>query len=113
MRVTFLTPSVSRAAGGIFEIERSLAHALHATTPAEVAVVGLEDAHTAADLPQWQPLAPTVLPTTGPAAFGYAPGLRRAVGATRPDLVHLHALWMYPSVVNARLGPAARAAPLW
>jgi poly(glycerol-phosphate) alpha-glucosyltransferase len=102
MHVTFLTPSVSRAAGGIFEIERSLAHALHRTTPVEVAVVGLEDAHTAADLPQWQPLAPTVLPTTGPAAFGYAPGLDAALDATAPDLVHLHALWMYPSVAALR-----------
>jgi poly(glycerol-phosphate) alpha-glucosyltransferase len=97
MNVAFLTPSVSRNLGGIYEIERDLAQALVSSTPASVDVVGLEDEHTAADLPDWKPLEPQVLPVTGPAAFGYAPGLLDRLLDLNADLVHLHALWMYPS----------------
>lgn len=102
MKVTFLTPSVSRALGGIYEIERDLAHALQATTDTEVTVVGLEDEYTAADRETWRPFEPKALPVMGPRAFGYSPGMLSAVQTSNPDLVHLHSLWMYPSVVARR-----------
>jgi poly(glycerol-phosphate) alpha-glucosyltransferase len=102
MKVTFLTPSVSRALGGIYEIERDLAHALHANADVEMAVVGLRDEYTSSDLPAWDPLEPEVVPVKGPRAFGYSPNLWEAVVETDPDLVHLHSLWMYPSIVARR-----------
>lgn len=100
MKAAFLTPSISRAAGGIFEIERDLAHALVAETPTNVAVFGLEDAHSETDRPTWAPLEPTVLPTKGPGAFGYAPGLVPSLINADVDVLHLHALWMYTSVAT-------------
>ncbi|PSQ92334.1 MAG: glycosyl transferase family 1 [Proteobacteria bacterium SW_6_67_9] len=102
MNVAFLTPSVSRALGGIFEIERELAHSLIADTPAEVEVFGLRDEHTAADLPSWDPIQPRVFDVRGPSAFGYAPGLVDALCAAPADVLHLHALWMYTSVASLR-----------
>jgi len=102
MRVAFLTPSVSRALGGIYEIERNLAQSLVASTPVDVEVVGLEDEHTTADLPEWGPLEPEVLSVKGPSAFGYAPDLLPMLQSVHPDLVHLHALWMYSSLVSLR-----------
>ena len=102
MTVAFVSPSLSRDAGGIFEIERSLARALHRSTPADVEVLGLRDEHTDADRDAWAPLDPQVFGTVGPSAFGYAPGLLDALHATGADLAHLHALWMYTSVATLR-----------
>jgi poly(glycerol-phosphate) alpha-glucosyltransferase len=98
MTVAFVTPSLSREAGGIFEIERELGKALHRSTPADVEVLGLRDEHTDADRPKWAPLDPQAFDTIGPDAFGYAPNLLDVLHATDADLAHLHALWMYTSI---------------
>jgi poly(glycerol-phosphate) alpha-glucosyltransferase len=102
MTVTFLTPSVSRAFGGITEIERSLAETLRASTPIDMEVVGLRDEHTEADLPEWAPLELKTVPTYGPQTFGYAPALSDTIADTGPDVVHLHSLWKYTSVAALR-----------
>ncbi|MCS3685497.1 glycosyltransferase [Salinibacter ruber] len=100
MTVGFLTPSVSRALGGIYEIERNLAQSLVQTTSAEVEVIGLEDEHTEEDLSEWAPLEPTVLPVTGPTSFGYAPDLLDTLLDLNADLLHSHVLWRYTSVAS-------------
>jgi poly(glycerol-phosphate) alpha-glucosyltransferase len=102
MNVAFVTPSVSRSAGGIFEIERDLGRALQMSTPATVDVLGLRDEHTEADRPEWKPLHPIVFDTVGPDALGYAPDLLGALHGTGADLAHLHALWMYTSLATLR-----------
>jgi poly(glycerol-phosphate) alpha-glucosyltransferase len=98
MDVTVLTPSLSRNAGGIFEVERRLSQSLSERSEVTVQVVGLQDDATAEDLPAWKPLEPTTVSTWGPDAFGYAPSLPSALAATDADLLHLHALWMYTSI---------------
>lgn len=100
MNVSFVTPSVSRALGGIYEIERCLAQALQAHTPAQVDVFGLHDAHTDEDLPEWEPLRPHVYTPTGPAAFGYAPEMLADLLEHAADVAHLHALWMFTSIAT-------------
>lgn len=95
-----LSPSLSRDAGGIFEIERSLTQALHDLPDVSVDVLGLRDAHTEADRSAWAPLSPTVFEARGPQAFGYAPAILDALHDANPDLVHLHAMWMYTSVAS-------------
>jgi len=102
MRVGFLTPSVSRALGGIYEIERHLAKSLVRDTPAQVEVVGLEDEHTEQDLPEWHPLVPTVLPVIGPTNLGYSPQLGEVLDGWDIDLLHLHVLWRYTSYASLR-----------
>ncbi|WP_259114673.1 glycosyltransferase [Salinibacter ruber] len=102
MTVAHVSPSLSRNAGGIFEIERDLAKALHRSTPVDVQVLGLRDEHTEEDRTEWAPLNPQIFDTVGPEAFGYAPALLDALHATDADLAHLHALWMYTSVVTLR-----------
>lgn len=97
MHTTFLTPSLSRSGGGIFEAERRLGRALHDLPDVTLDVVGLRDEHTTEDLSAWSPLEPTVLSTVGPDALGYAPALLDTLLETNADLVHLHALWMYTS----------------
>ncbi|MCS3678759.1 poly(glycerol-phosphate) alpha-glucosyltransferase [Salinibacter ruber] len=102
MKVAFVSPSLSRDAGGIFEIERDLAKALHSSTPAQIDVLGLRDEHTEKDRLEWAPLKPQVFGTTGPDAFRYAPRLLEGMHTSNADLVHLHALWMYTSVATLR-----------
>ena len=100
MKVTFLTPSVSRAYGGIFEIERDLAIAMATRSNTQVNVVGLHDARTEQDMKRWEPLAPKVQRTVGPTAFGYSPDLLPALLSQPGDVLHLHGLWMYTSVAS-------------
>jgi len=102
MTVTCLTPSVSSAFGGVYEVARDLSLALVASTPTDVEVAGLRDEQTAADLPKWAPLEPRTVPTYGPQTFGYAPALSETIADTEPDVVHLHSLWKYTSVAALR-----------
>jgi hypothetical protein len=75
MNVTFLSPSVSRAAGGIFEIVRSLALTLSTSPDTNLAVFGLEDEFTAADAGAWHPVPVNTYKALAPSAFGYSPSL--------------------------------------
>lgn len=99
MNIAFLTPSVSRASGGIFEIERRLGQSLHAMPETRVSIFGLQDEHTEADLASWAPLVPRTFLVKGARGFGYAPGISKALESASVDVAHLHALWMFPSVV--------------
>jgi glycosyltransferase involved in cell wall biosynthesis len=94
-----ITTSVSRNAGGLFNSVRALNQALAALPGIRVSVVSLQDAFTADDLPAWEPLQPTVFSSPGPRSFGYSPGLRTAVLNSNADLLHLHGIWQFPSVV--------------
>ncbi len=99
MKISFLCPSISRTAGGIFEIERNLALTLMRETGAQVEIFSPSDLHTESDLPAWVPLKPRHFPFFGPDSFRYSPGLRRAFLNQESDLSHLHALWMYNSIL--------------
>lgn len=102
MRVAFLSPSVSRTGGGIFEIVRSLAQALVSGGHAEVDVYGLTDEFSDADRPAWGSVPVHTFPARGLHRFGYAPELQAALMQDRYDLVHLHALWQHASIVTSR-----------
>ncbi len=100
MRIAFITPSVSRSLGGIYEIERRLGQSLMEIPSTEVCVYGMQDAHTAADSQAWGALKLRTFPVVGPAAFGYSPLLQKALATSQADVAHLHALWMFTSVAT-------------
>ncbi len=102
MNVAVLVSSVSRNAGGVLDATRQLYQTLHSGGLGTIHVLSLKDQHTAADLPQWAPLQPRAFSVLGPASWGYAPQLSRALDACSSDLVHAHGLWMYPSVVSSK-----------
>lgn len=98
MKVTHLSGSLTRNAGGIFEIELALARHLQALGVHNEAL-GLDDEWWAEDQARWAPVPARVFPVRGPRAFGYAAGLGEALHSSGCDLAHLHSMWMYPSVV--------------
>ncbi len=102
MKVAFLSPYISRAGGGLYEVERDLAHALIETTQTSVEIIGLDYEYGEEEKAEWAPLEPRVLSVKGPAAFGFSPDLADTLYQTGADLLHLHSLWMYTSVATRR-----------
>lgn len=97
MRVSFVTPSTSRLAGGLFEIQRRMAQCLAQMADTTVEVLTLTDARGTRDAEAWMPVRPKWHSVRGPRRWGYAPALARSLDESRADIAHLHALWMYTS----------------
>lgn len=97
MKVGFLSASLSRHAGGLYDATRFLARDLQKTPGCDVEVFGLEDRFTSRDISGWNGLHTSTLRVLGPKSLGYAPGLVGALNHAELDLLHGHGLWMYPS----------------
>jgi poly(glycerol-phosphate) alpha-glucosyltransferase len=97
MKLGMLTASMSRQAGGLFWAIKSLAGSIH-DAGCNLQVFAGEDQSSILDKSAWGEVPITVLPTRGPAAFGYQVGLNAALTTAELDVVHVHGLWMHPSV---------------
>lgn len=107
IRVAMLMASVSRKAGGIFWSSKSLVkHLIHSGV--DVKVFGASDEKTEYDIHEWEGVPIDHRPVKGPRAFGYTPGLLEELRRFDPDIIHVHGLWMYPSVA-ATLHPKKKA----
>lgn len=95
MRAAIVTSCLTRSAGGILDSLRGLSAGL-VERGISLDVLGLEEEGVNED--GWHGLVPKTYPFIGPAAFGYSPALKRALSRGKHELVHQHALWMYPSV---------------
>ncbi len=65
-------------------------------------VFSAQDAYTKSDEPLWGNITTRTFPVHGPRIFGYAPGLAAGVEQSNADILHVHSIWMYPSVVARR-----------
>jgi len=101
MRIKFVTASLSRAAGGLFESVRRLAQAT-AGGQYDVQVLGVEDSYSRADLGAWEPLQVQLFHRFGPERFRFAPALMRGLQRRGADLIMSHGLWRYTSVATHR-----------
>ncbi len=90
--IAIVTGSVSRLAGGLFYSVRQLARGLD-EAGARVAVFGLRDDQTDADVDAWKPLSPVVLNPMPTRGIGFAKGLHEALTAFRPTIIHQHGIW--------------------
>lgn len=103
MNIAFLNHSISRNSGGVFEVEQKLANCLSQIKDVHLKIVGMQDDKIKADLPSWYPFEPKIHKIVGPHSFGFAPNLvselRKGI-----DLIHLHVLWLYPSIACMRSG---------
>ena len=100
MKIAYLLNSVSRKAGGLFEICKRLAQTT--CREKEIVVLGMEDEFTKTDVTQWAPLRPTVFPPVFTRSFGYALGYSQYLAEVCPDIAHVHGLWTYPSFAGYR-----------
>jgi glycosyltransferase involved in cell wall biosynthesis len=100
MNICFMTASLSRDAGGLFQSVRGLARASVGINH-NVFVLGVRDRHTVADIEAWKPVPTYAYAVYGPERFSYAPGLKKRLQESNPDILQLHGLWRYPSVVAA------------
>lgn len=96
-RIGMLVASTGRAGGGVSEAVRSLALALD-RRPAMTVDVFTMSAPELGDSLAWGGARLHHHVVRGPASFGYAPALGRSLAARRLDVLHLHGLWMYPSI---------------
>jgi poly(glycerol-phosphate) alpha-glucosyltransferase len=100
---------ISRKSGGIFEAVSGLAPAFGARPGVRVGVFGLDHPAPATDILRNRGVPVHAFSSHGPRSFGYAPALDRALRSCRADLLHVHGLWMYPSVAAPRWAAARRA----
>jgi poly(glycerol-phosphate) alpha-glucosyltransferase len=99
--IGIVTSTLSRSGGGIFPIVRAHAQGLAALPGTNVTVYGLSDATTGQDLESWQPIVPKAYPPLI-SRFGFAPRMASDLQLAAHDVVHQHALWLYPSIAVAR-----------
>ena len=99
MKVSFVTSSVSRDAGGLFFAMTSLARSLDALGLG-IDVHGVNDSNTREDAAKWAPVPVFAHPIRGPKALAYAPELSHALAASDRDLLHTHGLWQWPSAAG-------------
>jgi poly(glycerol-phosphate) alpha-glucosyltransferase len=101
MKECFITASVSRSAGGLQQGIRGLARSSVSPEQA-IHVLGTRDQHTDADIASWKPVPVDVFQVFGPERFSFAPGLARKLKELDPEILQLHGLWRYPSIVTTR-----------
>jgi glycosyltransferase involved in cell wall biosynthesis len=106
-RLAFFTPSLSRLAGGLLWSMRPLCRQL-CLTGLNLHVYGGRDSFSREDLPSWAGVPVSVLDVVGPSVFGFQPKLLSEIQSFNPDLLHVHGLWMYPSLASLLASGARR-----
>ena len=101
MRVAALTTSVSRNAGGLFAAMQGLCEHLN-EQGAACSIMGFEDEFSAEDRRHWEPLEPVTVAASGPRAFRMSSRLGQELKAISPDVIHVHGLWQFPSILACR-----------
>lgn len=101
MKVTFLTGSLSRQAGGFLPILQRLSSEL-SQQGCDLSACGVEDTDFAEDRAGWAIPDVRVFPKFGPARLSYSRQMRDYLRTHEADLLHLHGLWMGVSALNHR-----------
>ncbi len=103
MKVLHSCQSLSRTFGGVFEAVRQLvAEQARLEWRPEIRVAGTLDEFTETDRPLWQGCEVCSYPVLGPRAIGWSLSLSRLYREFSPDVVQVHGLWMYYSILNER-----------
>src|SRR5271165_4907043 len=100
--LVYLTGPVSRAAGGLFDAVRNLALEIEDGNRYSPSVMGLSEPNFERDRSLWGKVGTEAFRVRGPRFFGYAPDLSTALHLKNPTLIHIHGLWIYPSVAAIR-----------
>ena len=99
MKITYLTSTVSRNAGGLYTSVRRLSQSVTAAGE-RVEVLGYLDEFTSQDIDAWKPIYPRTIDAKriGGVHFGgHTKFLLENIG---PDITHVHGLWLRISAQN-------------
>ncbi|MEQ1850128.1 MAG: glycosyltransferase [Chthoniobacteraceae bacterium] len=102
MNVLFVTTSLTREAGGLFDAVHGLAVALLGLGHA-VAAMGVKPRGHAGDLKKWRPVTLLTGEAHGPASLAWSPGMTRLELPFVPDVIHFHGLWSHQCSTARRL----------
>nr|WP_319250265.1 glycosyltransferase [uncultured Celeribacter sp.] len=96
-----LSASMSRTGGGVTGVMQTLSMDLSAIG-FDVQVFAGRDESSLSDLAAWGDIPVKLHKRIGPASLGFQSGLSRSLRKHNLDLIHLHGLWMYPSIAALR-----------
>lgn len=99
MKVAVLS-TISRKAGGLFYSVRWLSKGLSAEG-CSIRLFSPADEFSKEDLPEWAPLPVELFPAWGP--LKSSSGMRRALAAESPELIHLHGIWSDAQWIAAKV----------
>ena len=101
-RIAFLTGDLSPAGAGVKEVVERLSLELDQSGD-EVRVFGLETVGwlDGGEM-SWKGAPAQAYKTIGPSTFGYSPSMNQELRRFNPDLVHVHGIWQYPSLLALR-----------
>ena len=97
MKIAFLTSSISRMGGGLYDSIRFLSQSIYELKNIEIEILGINDQYTSKDIKGWGSVPVSVFNTWGPKSIGYAPNLTKSLTDRKLDLVHSHGIWTYQS----------------
>jgi glycosyltransferase involved in cell wall biosynthesis len=100
-KIGLLTASASRLGGGVFEAVVTQAELIR-SLGGEAPVFALTDLHSTTDSARFASGSLHCSEVRGPGQIGFAPGLIAALVAADLDCLHLHGIWMYPSLAGTR-----------
>jgi poly(glycerol-phosphate) alpha-glucosyltransferase len=99
MELAVVASCISRSAGGLYLSVSQMAKAI-SLLGVNCTVSGMRDKYTAEDLNQWVPLNVCVYSRRGPGFFSVSRSMRKAILKSKPDIVHTHGIWLYPSLID-------------
>ncbi len=100
MKILVVTLSLSRDAGGLFNSVRFLSKYTSQVPNVEVTVVGVKDKNFEADIPAWGDANVIAFDRQlSNFKFGFSLGLLKFLMASKPDIIHLHGIWNFASLV--------------
>lgn len=102
MNIGMIVASISRRGGGISEAARHLSRRLSQLPSVAVKIYGVEDTASEVDLPLWDGLDVELFANVGASTFHYAPAIYQALNRGNPDILHTHAVWLFPSIACRR-----------
>lgn len=108
IKIGMLTHWLSPRGGGVYEVVRSLSLALQ-RDDVEIAVLGLSDHNGQAEIRDHEEPTFKAVPTRGPRMFGFAPTMRKELRSMDPDILHVHGLFMFPSILSLGWAKQARS----
>lgn len=104
MRVIHVTTATNRDAAGVRAAVDGMVDGLSRVCDMHIVQMGVVPEGENWELGVSDRVRRVQLRSVGPRLFSYTPGLREAIAAERPAIVHIHGIWQYPGV--ATTGPA-------